>query len=405
MATENAFDYAANVPETINMFQSLKDSEPTVDHSARWRDKFQPALERIASRAARESQAQECRKIILKNTERTVLALKLIGIPSDVVPDELLHSFVPQLTGQGTLPTRKDLAQAYMFSIVDYGALRIIYHLQFKSKVRLEEFEKPYQTMCEVQADLMAMKSMCSAGWSHARAYQEYALGPLEARLANIKREFEENLYRLSPMPPDSSRFLAFLDKYSKQRDAFQQATATDIDAAYNMGDYATALKDLRPLADQGIARAQFLLGNMYKNAWGVPQNNVEAVKWYRLAANQGILLAQSNLGVMYVGGRGVPQNDEEAARWYRLAADQGEAGAQYNLSNMYLQGQGVPQDPAEAVKWLHLAADQGLADAQHNLGVMYEMGRGVAKNNVAAFMYYTLAAAGLNGEEQIQAI
>ena len=34
----------------------------------------------------------------------------------------------------------------------------------------------------------------------------------------------------------------------------------------------------------------------------------------------------------MYGAGRGVPQDDAEAVRWYRLAAEQGEASAQYNL-------------------------------------------------------------------------
>ena len=36
--------------------------------------------------------------------------------------------------------------------------------------------------------------------------------------------------------------------------------------------------------------------------------------------AEQGIAFAQYNLGVMYANGRGVPQNDAEAVKWYRLA-------------------------------------------------------------------------------------
>ena len=34
--------------------------------------------------------------------------------------------------------------------------------------------------------------------------------------------------------------------------------------AAYEAGDYATALKEWRPLAEQGDAEAQFNLGKMY---------------------------------------------------------------------------------------------------------------------------------------------
>ena len=67
----------------------------------------------------------------------------------------------------------------------------------------------------------------------------------------------------------------------------------------------------------------------------------------------------------MYANGEGVPQDDAEAVRWYRLAAEQGNAGAQLNLGAMYSNGEGVPQDDAEAVRWYRLAAEQGNAGAQ----------------------------------------
>jgi len=61
-----------------------------------------------------------------------------------------------------------------------------------------------------------------------------------------------------------------------------------DGETAYNRGDYATALRLLRPLADQGNAAAQTKLGLMYENGYGVSQNFAEAVKWYRKAADAG---------------------------------------------------------------------------------------------------------------------
>ena len=57
---------------------------------------------------------------------------------------------------------------------------------------------------------------------------------------------------------------------------------------AYKSGDYATALRNWAPLAEQGHATAQYNLGLMYRNGKGVPQNHKTAVKWYRLAAEQG---------------------------------------------------------------------------------------------------------------------
>ncbi len=92
--------------------------------------------------------------------------------------------------------------------------------------------------------------------------------------------------------------------------------------AAYKKGDYATALREWRPLAKQGDAKAQYNLGLMYGNGEGVPQDYARAVKWYRMAApEQGNAGAQNNLGVMYDKGLGVPQDYAQAHMWYNLAA------------------------------------------------------------------------------------
>ena len=79
----------------------------------------------------------------------------------------------------------------------------------------------------------------------------------------------------------------------------------------------------------------------------------------WRRAADQGHATSQYNLGVMYFDGRGIPQDDAEAVRWYRLAADQGDTSAQNNLGLMYALGRGVPQDYVAAHMWLNLAAAQ----------------------------------------------
>jgi TPR repeat protein len=130
-----------------------------------------------------------------------------------------------------------------------------------------------------------------------------------------------------------------------------------DATAAYTRRDFATALRLLRPLADQGDAFAQSLLGFMYANGRGAPQDYAEAVTWYRKAADQGRADAQFNLALMYANGQGVPQDHAEAMTWYRKAAEQGDAAAQLNLGVIYHVGQGVPQDYVQAHKWYNLAA------------------------------------------------
>jgi TPR repeat protein len=112
--------------------------------------------------------------------------------------------------------------------------------------------------------------------------------------------------------------------------------------AAYESGDYATALRELRPLAEQGHANAQFHMGVTYAEGVGVPKDYKTAMKWFTLAAEQGNASAQVSLGFMYRKGRGVPQDDKTAAKWYTLAveqwkplAEQGNADAQYGLGVM----------------------------------------------------------------------
>jgi hypothetical protein len=92
-------------------------------------------------------------------------------------------------------------------------------------------------------------------------------------------------------------------------------------EAAYQRGDYATAIREWRPLAKQGVADAQYNLGVMYGEGLGVPQDYAKAVGWWRKAAEQGHATAQYNLGVAYHNGEGVPQNYAQAHMWHNLAA------------------------------------------------------------------------------------
>ena len=67
----------------------------------------------------------------------------------------------------------------------------------------------------------------------------------------------------------------------------------------------------------------------------------------------------------MYNEGTGVPENDAEAVKWYRKAAEQGHTQAQFYLGNMYDKGRGVSEDKAEALNWWRKAAEQGHEDAK----------------------------------------
>jgi hypothetical protein len=127
--------------------------------------------------------------------------------------------------------------------------------------------------------------------------------------------------------------------------------------AAYQKGDYKAALKLVQPLADEGDARGQSLLGLLYYRGRGVPRDDRIALQWFHRAADQGETSARFYLGVIYSEGDGVPQDYAEAAKWFRLAAEKGDPQAQYNLGLAYAQGQGVSQDNVTAHMWFNLAA------------------------------------------------
>ena len=118
---------------------------------------------------------------------------------------------------------------------------------------------------------------------------------------------------------------------------------------AYNRGDYAAALREWRPLAEQGNEEAQTMLGSMYSEGLGVIQDYKEAVKWYRLAAEQGGASAQNNLGDMYRNGQGVIQDNVTAHMWFNIAASNGNEYA--GLLRGLVAGQMTPSQLDEATK------------------------------------------------------
>jgi TPR repeat protein len=98
--------------------------------------------------------------------------------------------------------------------------------------------------------------------------------------------------------------------------------TANTAYAAYEEGRYATALRLARPLAAEGNARAQSLLGLLYdRGLGGVPQDKAQALKWFHSAADLGDGQAQYNLGLSYAKGEAGEPDNVRAHMWFNLAA------------------------------------------------------------------------------------
>jgi len=162
---------------------------------------------------------------------------------------------------------------------------------------------------------------------------------------------------------------------------------------AYTAGDYATALREFRPLARQQSAEAQYALGMMADEGYGVPLDDAKAAMWYLLAAKQNLAEAKHALGVMYYFGEGVPLDLDAAAEWFRQASDQGLADAQFALGVMYREGQSVELDLEMAASWFQLAVDQGQPEAQFALGLLYDEGLGVPLDDEKAFNLFYASA------------
>jgi TPR repeat protein len=66
--------------------------------------------------------------------------------------------------------------------------------------------------------------------------------------------------------------------------------------AAYNRGDYVPASRVFRTLAEQGNAKAQNVLGVMFRKGEGVAKNPGRAHMWFSLAAKRGEAGAKAEL-------------------------------------------------------------------------------------------------------------
>ena len=138
---------------------------------------------------------------------------------------------------------------------------------------------------------------------------------------------------------------------------------------AYKRGDYATAHRVWKSLAEGGDGPAQYNLGLLYEHGLGVERQLGEAVKWYGRAAENGVADAQKTIGDLYVKRFWGRQDYAKAALWYERAAKQGHAEAQRELGRLLAQGEiGVLRDLEKATFWLRKAAEQGDTKARRRL-------------------------------------
>jgi len=149
-------------------------------------------------------------------------------------------------------------------------------------------------------------------------------------------------------------------------------------------GNYSSALLELNPLAREGIADAQALLGYMHLQGMGTRRDNETAFFWLNKSAEQGVVESYTLLGFMHLDGTaGAGKNGKEAEKWFLKASLRGLGEAQFQLAYLYAHGlHGATHDPNAAFTWYKRSAALGHPRAQHNLALFLLEGKGGAKIN-----------------------
>jgi uncharacterized protein len=119
-------------------------------------------------------------------------------------------------------------------------------------------------------------------------------------------------------------------------------------------GNYKVAYEKLKPIADNGNAKAQYRIGQMHQLGYGFPKNDHKAIMLFMKSAQLGSEDAQYELGNLYSSEK--HKDYKLSARYYREAAENKHFIAQYRLGEMYRDGKGVIQDYAQAHMWFNIA-------------------------------------------------
>src|SRR5205823_2775656 len=98
--------------------------------------------------------------------------------------------------------------------------------------------------------------------------------------------------------------------------------------------------------------KAMTLLGELYADGLGVPQDERRAAEWYGLAAARGDSNAMFALAIFALNGRGGPRDRDASTRWLAAAAKLGHPLAAYDLALLYIEGQMFPQDFSRAAEF-----------------------------------------------------
>ena len=188
----------------------------------------------------------------------------------------------------------------------------------------------------------------------------------------------------------------------------------------YKAEEFSKAFDLFKQLAEQGNAKAQVAMGNMYRLGQSVNKDVNEAIKWYKKASLQNNSEAAFWIGIIYQRDLG---NHSEAIKWFQKSVSLGYNDAKDFLKQAqkideywnrkvikgyveYQKGNfasalslfkeaislGDVEGNEREYRWYIPEANDINIDARYMLGQMYENGEGIEKNLGEALLWYTAA-------------
>lgn len=185
-------------------------------------------------------------------------------------------------------------------------------------------------------------------------------------------------------------------------------------------GEYETAYHMFKKLAEEGVPRAMYFMGEYLRQGYGyyfgLDYDEEEGFRWHQKGAELGDPLCILNTAYMYEGEereriknsvinklRKMSQSGdafvkseladivdgEEKIDLLKEASEQGLARGWYKLGMEYNSGNIVKKDDSKALELLLKASELGSADAMGSVGVMYEYAVGADKDINKAIEYY----------------
>lgn len=149
------------------------------------------------------------------------------------------------------------------------------------------------------------------------------------------------------------------------------------------------AAVQMKQLAQEGNAQAQYLMGLLYRDGTLVIPDTERAQYWMEQAATQNVPAAQYSLGKLLLSDDPLVHDPDQGIRWLKAAAQNGNNYAAYDLGKEYLSGKHVLKNTEKAAEYLRQAAQGDNPWAQYLLGKLYLMDQ----DEHAAYQWFQAAA------------